>query len=67
MGRMLGDIVNSFCFLGNMLSVEGGVDVAVTARVRCAREKIRELAAFLTSKAPSMRMKGHVYMACIRS
>ena len=30
MGRMLGDIVNSFCFLGNMLSVEGGVDVAVT-------------------------------------
>lgn len=44
--------VDNFCYLGDMLSAKGGVDAAVTARVRCAWQKFRELTPFLTSKAP---------------
>jgi len=29
------NMVDSFCYLGDMLSVEGGVDAAMMARVRC--------------------------------
>ena len=36
------DIVDSFCYLGDMISMEGGADAAV----RCARKKFRELAPF---------------------
>ena len=59
--------VDSFCYLGDMLSAEGGVDAAVTTRVRSAWKKFRELVPFLTSKAPSLKMKGQVYTACVRS
>ena len=35
-GREKCDIVDSFCYLGDMLSMEGDADAAVTVRVRCA-------------------------------
>ena len=60
-------IVDSFCYLGDMVSTERGADGAMTARVRCAWKKFGELAPFLTSKAPPMRMTGQVYTACNRS
>ena len=59
--------VDRFCYLGDMLSVQGGVDTAVTIRVACAWQKLRELSPFLTSKASLLRMKGEVYTACVRS
>ena len=59
--------VESFCYLGDVLDANGGVDSAVTARVRCGWRKFHELAPFLTSKAPSPKMKGLVYSACVRS
>ena len=60
-------LVESFCYLGDTLDANGGVDSAVRTRVRCGWKKFHELAPFLTSKAPSPRMKGQVYSACIRS
>jgi hypothetical protein len=42
--------VRKFCYLGDMLDADGGVDSAVTTRVRRAWNKFRELAPFLTAK-----------------
>ena len=61
------EVVESFCYLGDMLGAEGGADAAVTSRVRSGWKKFRELAPFLTSKAPPLKMKGQVYTACVRS
>ena len=60
-------LVESFCYLGDVLDASGGVDSAVRARVRCGWKKFHELSPFLTSKAPSPKMKGLVYSACVRS
>ena len=59
--------VQSFCYLGDTLSASGGSDLAVTTRVRCAWKKFHELAAFLTSRATPLKIKGRVYAACVRS
>lgn len=61
------DCVQSFCYLGDTLSAAGGSDVAVAARVRSGWRKFHELAPFLTSRAPNLKMKGQVYAACVRS
>ena len=61
------EVVTSFCYLGDMLNADGGVDLAVNARVRSGWRKFRELMPFLTSKAPPLKMKGQVYSACVRS
>ena len=57
------DIVDSFCYLGDMLRA----DAAVTTRVRCAWGKFRGMAPFLKLKAPSMTMNGHVCMTCLEA
>ena len=59
--------VEQFCYLGDMLDTNGGAELAVTTRVRCAWQKFRELSPFLTSKGVSNRMKGKVYSSCVRS
>ena len=58
--------VDSFCYLGDVIDSCGGVESAVVARIRCGWRKFRELQAFLTSKSPSMRVKGQLYAACVR-
>ena len=58
--------VQSFCYLGDMVSASGGVDLAVSSRIRCGWKKFHDLAPFLTSRAP-LRMKAQVYAACVRS
>ena len=59
--------VKTFCYLGDTLDAGGGVEAAVTARIRSGWNKFRELQPFLTSKAPSLKTKGTVYAACVRS
>ena len=49
--------VNKFCYLGDMINSNGGAEAAVTARMRCAWRKFRELAL----KGFSLRLKGRVY------
>ena len=44
------EIVDEFCYLGDMLSVDGDVEAAVTARIRMGWFKFWSLASFLTSK-----------------
>ena len=60
-------IVKKFCYLGDMLNGEGGANSATVTRVRCAWGKFRELAGILTQKEISLKLKGKVYAACVRS
>ena len=59
--------MEQFCYLGDMLSTDGGADAAVTARIRKGWSKFRELAPFLTSRSTPPKMKGTVYSACVRT
>ena len=56
------DIVDSFRYMGDMLSTEGGGRFS-NSKSKVSWKKFRELAPILTSKVPSIRMKGQVYMA----
>ena len=56
--------VQSFCYLGDTLSADGGADLAVSTRIRCGWKKFHDLAPFLTSRAPSLRVKSQVSVAC---
>ena len=59
--------VGKFCYLGDVLNGNGGSNSATVARIRSAWCKFRELCGFLTKKAVSMKLKGKVYAACVRS
>jgi hypothetical protein len=57
--------VIKLCHLGDMLDADGGVDSTVTTRVRCARNKFRELRPFLTAKGVSLQVKGKAHEAVL--
>ena len=61
------ECVKSFCYLEETLDGHGGADLAATARIRNGWMKFRGLLPFLTSRAPSLEMKGRVYASCVRS
>ena len=50
-----------------MISASGGVEAAVNARIRSVWRKFRELLPPLTSKGTPLRLKGKLYVACVRS
>ena len=50
-----------------MLNDTGGVEQAVATRVWAALMKFRELGRILCMEGASLRMKGVVYKACVRS
>ena len=56
-----------FLYIGDMLNDTGGMKQAVAARVRAAWMKFRELGGILCTRGTSLRMKGVVYKACVRS
>mgnify|MGYP001792562561 FL=1 len=43
------EIVDSFCYLGDVISCRGGVESAVRDRISCAWSKWRELASLLVN------------------
>ena len=61
------ECVKSFCYLGDTVNGDGGVDLTATARIRNGWIKFRELLLFRTSRAPPLEMKGRVYASCVRS
>ena len=44
------ELVDKFCYLGDMLSVDGDADAAVQARIRLGWNKFRQLVPLLTNK-----------------
>ena len=59
--------VVKFCYLGDMLSADGGAELASVTRVRCAWGKFKELGGMLLKKDVPLKLKGRVYAACVRS
>jgi len=45
------ETVDEFCYLGEVLSVDGEADAAVTARIHSCWFKFRSLASFLTASS----------------
>ena len=60
------EIVDRFCYLGDMLSQEGGCEHAILKRIQTGWLKFRELSGLLIGKGTSLRAKGIIYTTCIR-
>jgi len=61
------EVVDKFCYLGDMLSVDGGTDAAVEARIRIGWNKFRQLVPLLTNRDISLIRRGRLYSSCVRS
>ena len=59
--------VKSFCYLGDTLDGDDGVDIASTSRIRRGWMMFWELLSFLTPRVPPQVMKGRGYASCVRS
>jgi len=57
--------VDKFCYLGDMLSVDGDADAAVEARIRISWNKFRQLVSLLTNKDVSLIIRGRLYSSCV--
>jgi len=60
------ELVDKFCYLGDMLSVVGDADAAVENRIRIGWNKFKQLVPLLTNKYISI-MRGRLYSSCVRS
>ena len=60
------ELVQQFCYLGDMIGAGGGSEEAVRCRIRCAWGKFNELAPMLTKRGLSLRMKGNLYDLYVR-
>jgi len=60
-------VVDKFCYLGDMLSVDGDTDAAVEARIRIGWNKFRQLVPLLTNRDISLIRRGRLYSSCVRS
>jgi len=61
------ELVDKFCYLGDMLSVDGDADAAVETRIRIGWSKFRQLVLLLTNKDVSLIMRGRLYSSCVQS
>jgi len=61
------ELVDKFCYLGDMLSVERlrGADAAVETRIRTGWNKFRQLVPLLTNKDISLTVRGRLYSSCV--
>ena len=59
--------VESFCYLGDMLSAGGGCMTAAIARCKSAWAKFRQLLPLLTARSLAPKLKGRLYSSCVRS
>ena len=58
--------VEQFCYLGDVLDCEAGVERAVRARVTAAWRRWREIASLLVNCNIGLRTRGKVYETCVR-
>ena len=59
--------MDKFCYLGDMLSVDGDADAAVEARIRIGWNEFRQLVPLLSNKDVSLIMRERLYSSCVRS
>jgi len=61
------ELVDKFCYLGDMLSVEGDADAAVENRIQIGWNKFRQLIPLLTNKDIPLIVRGRLYSSCVQS
>ena len=61
------DMESNFCYLGDMLCAGGECKLAIVTRCSTAWGKFKRLLPILTSKHVSLRTRGKVFNACVRS
>jgi len=61
------ELVDMFCYVGDMLSVDGDADAAVEARVCNGWNKFRQLVPLLTNQDISLLMRRKLYTSCVHS
>ena len=63
------EVVDKFCCLGDMLSVDEDADAVVEARIRIGWNKFRQLVPLLrpTNRDISLRRRGMLYSSCVRN
>ena len=54
---------DKFCYLGDMLSVDGDADAAEETRIRTGWDKYRQLGPLLTNKDISLKVR-RLYSSC---
>jgi len=59
------ELVDKFCYLGDMLSVDEDADAAVQNRIRIGWNKFRQLVPLLTNKDISLKVRGRLYSGCV--
>ena len=57
-------LLDKFCYLGDMLNVDGDADAAVEGRIRIGWYKFRQLVPLLTNKDVSLIMRARLYSSC---
>jgi len=60
-------LVDKFCYLGDMLSVDRDADAAVETRIRIGWNKFRQLVLLLTNKDISLTVRGRLYSSWVQS
>jgi len=61
------ELVDKFCYLGDMLSVDRDADAAIETRIQIGWNKFRQLIPLLTNKNISLIVRGRLYSSCERS
>ena len=54
------ELLDRFCYLGDMLSVDGDADAAVEARIQIGWNKFRQLVSLLPNVDISLIMRGRL-------
>jgi len=61
------ELMDKFCYLGDMSSVDGDADAAVENRIRIGWNKFMQLVPLLTNNDMSLIVRGRLYSSCVRS
>jgi len=61
------ELVDKFCYLGDIFGVDGDADAAVEARTRIGWNKFRQLVPLLTNRDISLIRRGRLYSSCVQS
>ena len=59
------EVVDKFCYLGDMLSVDGDAATAVEARIRIRWNKFRQLVPLRTNRDISFIRRGRLYSSSV--
>ena len=61
------ELVDKFCYLGDMSSVDGDADAAVETRIQTVWNKFRQSVPLLTNNDISLIVRWRWYSSCVRS